>query len=304
MKTVWMVLSLVYGISWSILLLIYLYSKFFKKKSKAETFFETKEKAPWYFYVLLVTFSPIVVLYIPYITIRDAIRSIKLNKWQKEQDKIKEQKDMQKKKTIKNFEECSAIPIQADCIEKGRQLKHIAAEQDYQRIFDCLNHLHLPDGCTLQIEPAKDMGMGDHTHLYVTDPSGEDLDLFNTIMVEDSPIGAIEVYLLHELWHYLPLFWHANYALRKYIYSTEDLKDIRTFDRDKINSFVEKPEQFEVSPIIKKDKNRYYISCCYWTNWGGLIRELVAIEIKNNKIADLIETKLTTLYKYECGVLF
>ncbi len=284
--------------------MIYLYSKFVQEKFPKESFSKREKKDPWYLYAFFVAFSPIVVLCCPYILISDAIKNRKYKKRQAEKEEKKRQLELQKESAIKNFEEGTPISIQSDCIEKGQQLKNIAAKKDYRHIIDCLNHLHLPAGYELKIKKAEEIGMGNSSLLVVTTPSRETLDVFDTIIVDDSPIGAMEVYLLYEMWHYLPLFWHANYAYREYIYSTEDLKDVQTFDGDEIDSFVEKAEQFEVSPIVKKGNGKYYISCCYWTDWGGLIRELVEIEIKDNKIVNIFDATETTLYEYQCGIIF
>ena len=43
---------------------------------------------------------------------------------------------------------------------------------------------------------------------------------------------------------------------------------------------------------------------CYWTNFGGLIRDYCKIRIENNKLAEFSQATTDVLYKYDCGICF
>lgn len=302
MKAVCIILA-VYGISWAILLIVYLCSKF-HKETHPEPFFDNKEKEPWYFYALLIVLSPIVVLYIPYSLISDAIKDKKHEKWQKERDEKKRELEIQQTKAFQNFTEDTSIPLGEDYINKGELLKNIVWEKEYKRIMECMSEVHLPTAYSLEVKLAQNKGLGSNSTLFVKTPSGDHCDVFDTITVEDTPMGAMEVYLLYEIGHYLPLFWHANYSYRNYIYSTEDLMSIRTYEEHDKDTFIEKLKQLDVSPTIVQNQGKYYVSCCYWSNFGGLIREVVEIEIKGNKVVNIFDVDYDTLYEYQCGILF
>lgn len=206
--------------------------------------------------------------------------------------------EARKKKAITNYEKSTPLPVEDDCVEKGQQLRNIVWDEDKQEddILECLNSLHLPDGYKLHVKYPEKNGYGDNSTLYVATPSCETCDVFETIIVDDTPMGAMEVYLLYEMWHYLPLFWHANYASRTYIYTQQELMCVRNFHGN--------PWFQDVSPVVTQKDGKYYVSCCYWSAFGGLIRELVEIEIKENKVVNILEANYTTLYDYDCGIRF
>lgn len=205
--------------------------------------------------------------------------------------------EAKKKKAVKNYEESTPLNFEDEFVEKGQQLKNIVIDEDKQEdeILECLNSLHLPEGYKLHVKFAEEEGLGSHSTLFVTTPNGETCDVFKTLTVEDTPMGAIEVYLLYEMWHYLPLFWHGYYARRTYIYTTEELECIRDYNGNPLT---------DVCPVVTQKDGKYYVSSCYWSAFRGLVRELVEIEIKENKIANILEANHTTLYKYNCGIVF
>lgn len=45
----------------------------------------------------------------------------------------------------------------------------------------------------------------------------------------------------------------------------------------------------DLSPEVVKKDNKYYISVCYWSDWGGLKRELLEITIIENKVSDILK---------------
>nr|WP_294431827.1 hypothetical protein [Prevotella sp.] len=49
---------------------------------------------------------------------------------------------------------------------------------------------------------------------------------------------------------------------------------------------------------------QYYVSCCYWSRFAGLIRELVDIKIENNKVTEFLDVNHERLYKYHCGIMY
>lgn len=60
----------------------------------------------------------------------------------------------------------------------------------------------------------------------------------------------------------------------------------------------------DLSPEVVKKNNKYYISVCYWSDWGGLKRELLEITIIENKVSDIFEVDTEVLMPYNCGILF
>ena len=82
-----------------------------------------------------------------------------------------------------------------------------------------------------------------------------------------------------------------------------DISSIEMFRKD---DFIVLSEisNFDVKPKIVKYEGEYYVSCCYWTDWGGLKRELVVITINNGKATNIQFVDTTTIVEYDCGIMF
>ena len=74
-------------------------------------------------------------------------------------------------------------------------------------------------------------GHGDESKLYIEMPDGVyDYDIFAHLQMEPSPKNAWKVYLIHTLWHVLPLWWHSNYDRRVFLFDIEDSYDFITYN--------------------------------------------------------------------------
>lgn len=60
----------------------------------------------------------------------------------------------------------------------------------------------------------------------------------------------------------------------------------------------------DVTPKVTRYDDKYYVSCCYWSRFAGLIRELVDIKIENNKVTEFLDVNHERLYKYHCGIMY
>lgn len=176
---------------------------------------------------------------------------------------------------------------------------------NYEQLLNNLNNLQISKGEALIIENAKQIGIGDRSRLYITNDSGEkDINIFNHINVEDSCNGAWQAYLLNSLWHVLPMFWHGCYDKRTYLFSKEDIKNQLSIMMSDIE-LIKELKKYDIIPKIVKleDKGIYYISCCYWNDWDGLIKEIVKVTLKENKVIEIITEANITLYKYDSEII-
>jgi hypothetical protein len=114
-----------------------------------------------------------------------------------------------------------------------------------------------------------------------------------------------QVFLLKNLWTYLPLFWHSNYDKRDYIYTQEQMTIINTKP-----AIGDKPienldySRYDVAPRIELRGDRYVISACYWSDFEGLIRQ--EMQLAKNVIGEIVflEEKKIPLFSYDCGILY
>ena len=226
---------------------------------------------------------------------------IKAHKEKEEMEKNQEAKFAYHDVAKKQQEHCSAV-----FSKTAQTIIKLIKEKDYNSIMNRLDKLSLPKGDSLFIEECTQNGMGDHSRIFVKTPEEtRDEDIWNYIKVEDSVEGAWQAFLLHKMWHTLPLFWHANYASRTYLYSKVDDPDIiPIYDKnpnlikDVVNPLIVDPD------VVKSSTGKYYVSCCFWTDFGGLILETVEVSISSDNSASFKDLEGKILYKYDCGILF
>ena len=63
-------------------------------------------------------------------------------------------------------------------------------------------------------------------------------------------------------------------------------------------------DALDLAPEIVLDNGIYYVSCCFWSDFGGLEREYVKITLKDGRLDEFFEFDLETLFEYNCGIIF
>ena len=210
--------------------------------------------------------------------------------------------------------EALIIALNGNEAKIGQKLQKMVEKKEYDSLPKILNKIKVPKGCTLGLQCLnydECCGMGDESHLKITLPDGKvlldtDNGFWKFISCEASSAGAWQMYLLYNLWHYLPLFWHANYERRWYIYTDEQLKKcVKLNDEDHgepLEGFD--PDKYDISPLIWEEDGTYHVSACYWTNFGGLIREEFKIAVGEKAHVYSRPVSHRTLYRYECGICY
>lgn len=309
MKTV----VIIYSVSWLILLIVYVISKFQDRKTKKkddalEKFLNarksTKEKiVDKLVYVIMIVFAPLVVFVVPYILIRDA-KAKKQEKIRKEERENAEREQLEHKAVCsEQYAKFVSLSNNNEFIQKAQSLFELVKKKDYGDILKLLDKASLPSTMKLDVQECNQQGTGSVSRLFVNTPNNERIfDIFDHLRFEDSIMGAWQAFLLNRLDHYLPLWWHANYNKRDYIYTKEDFDHITHFiDRGFDKSVL---EEYNIAPEIKGGNGKYYISCCYWTDFGGLRREFVEISLIDNKLKGAFVFDEKVIHKYECGIMF
>lgn len=309
MKTV----VIIYAVSWLILLIVYVISKFQDRKTKKkddalEKFLNarksSKEKiVDKLVYVIMIVFAPLVVFVVPYILIRDA-KAKKQEKIRKEERENAEREQLEHKAVCsENYAKLISLSNINEFIQKAQSLFELVKKKNYSDILILLDKASLPSTMKLDVQECNQQGTGSVSRLFVNTPNNERIfDIFDHLRFEDSMMGAWQAFLLDRLEHYLPLWWHANYNKRDYIYSKEDFDHITHFiDRGFDKSVL---AEYNIAPEIKGGNGKYYISCCYWTDFGGLRREFVEISLIDNKLKGAFVFDEKVIHKYECGIMF
>lgn len=230
------------------------------------------------------------------------MKNAEIEKGQKKKEEIK-------RIALQNFHFATihnSIKYTTDYINIASTLFGLAKDEKYDNLLLCLNGLNLHEGWTLNVDLCKQIGMGSDSHLVVTKGDINNPEIWDCIDVKDEPIAAWQVYLLYSLWHILPHFWHGIYNRRSYIFTTNDILNRKFISSEYGNELISilSNQLEDITPKIAKYNDLYYITCCYWSDWEGLIRESVEIKIVNNKVTSIFNVENTTLFKYHCGIWF
>lgn len=292
----------IYGVSWIILLLGFLYAKF-----KSDN---TKENEAWHRYALIIALAPFVAfMLIPYLIVDEWLKDRKQGKLKKEREAKEKLEEEIKKQALSNYEvarQNNSSALTKDFVEVASKLINVALQQKYSSIISCIDKISVPSNFKLDVEECKNIGMGDNSNVVIRHEGGIDGNIWPYLSVQQNNMGAWQAYLLHSLWHVLPLFWHGGYDRRHYIFSSEDLYKIQ-FEQE-VHSRELKAifaiENFDVVPNIAVNENKFYVSCCFWSDWGGLIRETIEITFENNRVTNILHLKYDTIFGYECGIMY
>ena len=177
-------------------------------------------------------------------------------------------------------------------------------ESNYPMILKLLPYLSLPEGTSLHVEQCNQQGHGDISKLYVETPEGSiDYNIWDYISVEHSVEGAWNAYILYNLWHVLPMFWHALYERRFFLFFQEFTGFVDCLNKKDTDSVRTALKQNYISPDVVYTNGAFYVSCCYFTNFGGLIQETIEIKLTNGK-ASFQEIERKTLFEYDCGIRY
>lgn len=126
----------------------------------------------------------------------------------------------------------------------------------------------------------------------------ESYEVFYHISIEMSEMGAWQAYLLSVAPTMLPAVWHGLYNSRRYLYSQEDVVAMGPilhffpFERKIVEV------KSDLSPKIWTRGNAVCVSCCYWNNWKGVVRETIAFQYKDNRIVSAKREEDEIVYRY------
>lgn len=307
-----MVVLIIYTFSWLILLAYYLYGR----KDNTFTWSES-DNMERFVILLLFLFAPLIVLYIPF-SIISGYRE-KRRKQKAEEERNREKRGemeyrmaaltaLHQAKINENEEEGShdfqSFLASVKSAYSTNFYTHMQKEENYPLILKLLYKLTLPERAKLHVEKCKQQGSGDTSKLFVETPEGAyDYCIWDHISVECSKEGAWNAYILYNLWHVLPMFWHALYDRRYYLFEAEYTQFVDFLNKEDTEPIRQAMKPLFTSPDVVETNGKFYVSCCYFTNFGGLIQETIEITIANGK-ASFHEIERKTLLEYQCGIMF
>ena len=292
-----------YIISWSILITMYFYYKEEDEKEDRRVLFVL--------YSFAVLAAPFILCFALY---------EKLKEWLKRDDKSRGEEyyefGMSKtelelsEKLWKEYCDLSNPAPQSvvmECVRTGTLLHTVVENHEYNNVLDNLDRISLPNDMYLDILMCEHKGHEDISKPVIRDDSKVlSENIFTYLLVEPSCQGAWQSYLLYTLWHSLPVWWHAAYAVRDYIFSKEDFKKLRYFlynesDRKELIKLI---DYIDITPRIKRKENNFYISCVYWSEHRGLMREYTLVSFNETRVLEFRTFKTETIYKFNIGIIY
>ena len=212
-------------------------------------------------------------------------------------------------------------------VNVAKRLQEMVERKEYNRVLDILDKIKIPDYSTLVYEDVSE-------HLYdgceetMIFPSGgvskyvltlsngkqlsiRDKDFWKLVKAENSIMGAWQIFLLENIWTYLPLFWHSNYERRHYFYTKEDFikyineerdekLDIEGIDDIQIGIGADEGSFFKLVNI----DNCYVLKAFYWSEHKGLVSHYEIIMFIGDSVHILRPQKETVIIKYDCGIMY
>ena len=240
------------------------------------------------------------------------------------EERERKKKELQERKDAVKREYLQAVStggngMDLSMLHTARSLREVVDKKEYDSIPGILDKAVLPAGHSFGIKLCEmdSESLGDWSEPFIQTPDGtRDKSIFDFFRFDDSPMGAWQAFLLQQLWQYRPLWWHANYNERASVYSKEDLsrtflgkamvdpgaRGYMTLLRCDIDSLD--VDALDLSPEIVRDNGIYYVSCCFWTDFGGLEREYVKLTLKDGRLDEFFEFDRETLFEYNCGIVF
>ena len=207
-----------------------------------------------------------------------------------------------------------------------QSVKNLVKEKessDKSALFITLDKINLEEGFCLGLHLAQQIGIGDESWFYtypkgkkpisennVLPPSlreGKSAEEFKGLRVEPSAMGAWQAYLYFIAPTVMPVFWHGGYICRDNLFSLAAFNRIvgpKTHGIPSIIKGMDKITEEDVLPSVSYENGKAIVSSCYWTDWGGLIRETVVIDFNGETIISVSKGRKKTLIKYDCGIRF
>ena len=290
------IVLIVYVFSWIVLLLVLVKSK--KDHGECVTL---GRNTSWSKYLIAFAIAPLWVILTPYTKIQNHIKKRKAKQEQIKR-KIIEDRKAQYLKCCSEADRGTAILFTEEYDDVASRFLSMIDNGNFKSIFTVLNKLSLPSELQLKVSKLCRDGLGDRSIFYVDDHAEHERNIWEYIMIDDSPMGVWQAYLLHVAQYHLPMFWHSLYGKRSYIYSIQGSYQIHI--RPSKESDFDKIQRTNFTPVIFHCNDKYHIATCYWSNWQGLVREHLEFSIVGNKVVDIAPVRTETLIRYNSGLRF
>lgn len=196
-------------------------------------------------------------------------------------------------------------------IDVAIRIQELVKNKEYNSFLTVLDKVKIKGGGSLGVRLGNYSNpMQRESDLVITTPEGNEIDdegedFWNCLEIENSPMGAWQAYVLGHVWSYLPLFDHANYGRKWYVYTNEQQAHLKAYaSSDHTPEDWVQPPLFDVIPYVIPHDGYYQVSACFWSNFGGLHREVSRVTLGEHISFELDEQLCEVLYEYDCGICY
>ncbi len=208
--------------------------------------------------------------------------------------------------------------------QKGKQFNMylfsmLRRKDDPVKATECLDCLSMRPRYSMWYYAVEDIGIGEKSffcvrpNVMLEDIEVNGLMLFEKktetdllkagVKVEPSPMGAWQIYLLISTPSVLPSYWQGECDRCISIFSYATLREVIPPDIEVDDDFFTK---HDLMPKVTQQGNKFYVSCCYWSVWTGLVRETVYFRFNGHTITTIRhkEEDDEVIIPYNCGILY
>ena len=170
-----------------------------------------------------------------------------------------------------------------------------------------LSHFSVPEGLSLRLSLASEQhnDHGDISRFYLVDRDDnivcQEEDILYRLDVERSVYGAWDAYIFSKAVHLLPTWWHGGYNQETLIFSLADLGAVRSLRGHALDVITGGDD---LRPKVSLNGDTAVVESCYWSEWGGLYRDVVTITFDGNRIKEFERKEGRNIYNYDCGIRF
>jgi hypothetical protein len=156
----------------------------------------------------------------------------------------------------------------------------------------------------LHIASCDTEDIGDKSWFYFYSDSNKeerDKNICRNLTVDNTAMGAWQLYLVMTAQTIMPVFWHGGYISRTFIFDVKDLSEIQPIQNYDF-SILEADGILMPMVELSNDRSKADVYCCYWNDWKGLVREHMQVIFNADGTASCSIIEEFVLYPYDCGI--
>ena len=130
------------------------------------------------------------------------------------------------------------------------------------------------------------------------------IEPLDVIQLDYDDVSIWQAFLLFMTNSFAGFRWHGGYYAKKIIFRLNDIKMEESFDFFHLLESIK--DESELQPFVEmQDNYKGSISCCFWSNWGGLYKAKFPFEYNEvYKKVKFGKGFFDEIYKYSCGIVY